>query len=125
MPKESIETLGGVPLEVTIKPLIDVLISFKTEPVTSYPIVTWLKGGVAYRQLQLDHESVNDLNEFSLEIQVGFGYRINEQATFNIGYQAILGKQTIISVDAQTETGVLRYLPAQHAILIGFSFGFM
>jgi hypothetical protein len=125
LPKESIDTLGGVPLEVKIKPLLDVLVSFKTEPLTSFPIVAWLKGGAAYRQLQLDHESVNDLNEFSPEIQMGFGYRINELATFNIGYQIIWSKQTMLNVNPQAETGVLHYIPTQQSLLIGFSFNFL
>ena len=125
LPKESIDALGGVPIEAKMKPLLDVMIGLKSEPLTRFPIVIWLKGGVAYRQLQLDHESVNDLNEFSPEIQVGFGCRINEQATFNLGYQTIGGKQTNLTIQPLTETGIIRYIPTQQAVLIGFSFNFL
>lgn len=125
LPKASIDVLGGVPIEAKLKPFLDVLLSLKTEPLGSIPIIGWLKGGVAYRQLQVDRVSVNDLNELSPEIQVGFGYRINEQTTINLGYQAIFGKQSTLTVNPSTETGVMQYIPGQQALLIGFSFNFM
>lgn len=125
LPKEAIDVLGGVPIEAKIKPFLDVLLSFKTEPLGTTPMVAWFKGGAAYRQLQVDRNSVNNLNGFSPEIQVGLGYRVNEQVTFNVGYQRIFGGQPTLYVDPLTETGQLRTLPGQQAILIGFSFQFM
>lgn len=125
LPKESIDVLGGVAIEAEMKPLLDVLIGLKMEPMTSLSIVAWLKGGVAYRQLQVDHNEVNHLTGFSPEIQVGLGYRINEHSTFNIGYQNIWGKKPELTVNPQTETGILRNIPAQQAVLIGFSYNFL
>ncbi|EHL29744.1 hypothetical protein [Legionella drancourtii] len=125
LPKESIDVLGGVPIEAEMKPLLDLLFGLKTEPMTSLPIVAWLKGGVAYRQLQVDHIEVNHLTGFSPEIQVGLGYRANEHTIFNIGYQSIWGKKSELTVNPQTETGILRYIPAQQAVLIGFSYNFL
>lgn len=121
VPKESIDALGGVPIEAKMKPMLDVMIGFKTEPLIPFPIIAWLKGGVAYRQLQLDHESVNELQGYSPEIQAGMGYRINEHATFNIGYQIIWGNNPILTLNPQNETGVLHYLPSQQAIVIGIT----
>jgi hypothetical protein len=125
LPQESIDVLGGVPIEAEMKPLLDVLMGLKTQPMTGLPIVVWLKGGVSYRQLQIDHLEVNHLTGFSPEIQVGLGYRINEHTTFNMGYQRIWGKQSELTVNPQTETGILRYIPAQQAVLIGFSYSFL
>ena len=125
LPKESIDILGGVPIDAEIKPMLDILIGVKTESLGGIPIVAWLKGGAAYRQLRVDRPEVNNLNEYSPEIQVGFGYRINEQTTVNIGYQTIWGKNSALTVNPQTETGVLRYIPAQQAVLVGLSFKFL
>lgn len=113
--------LGGVPIEAEIKPMLDVLIGVKTEPLGYIPVFTWLKGGMAYRQLRTDRIEVNSLNELTPEIQIGLGYRINEQTTFNIGYQTIWGKNPELTVDSNNETGLLRYIPKQQAILMGIT----
>ena len=125
LPKESIDVLGGVPISAEMKPLLDVLIGLKSEPMGSVPLVAWMKGGMALRQLQVDRVEVNDVRAFSPELQLGLGYRINERATVTIGYQTIWGKQPELTVNPQTETGVLRYIPTQQAVLIGFSFNFL
>lgn len=122
--KESIDVLGGVPISAQIKPLLDVLIGLETEPMGGFPLIAWMKGGVAFRQLQVDRVEVNDVQAYSPEIQAGFGYRINEQATITMGYQTIWGKKPILTVNSETETGVLHHIPAQQAVLIGFSFNF-
>ncbi len=122
--KESIDVLGGVPISAQIKPLLDVLISLKTEPVGGFPLIAWMTGGVAFRQLQVDRVEVNDVQTYSPEIVAGFGYRINEQATITIGYQTIWGKKPELTVFPESETGVLHHIPAQQAVLIGCSFNF-
>ncbi|MBA2710110.1 MAG: hypothetical protein H0U57_05925 [Tatlockia sp.] len=124
LPEESIELLGGLPIEAEMKPLLDVLISLKTKPFPGTPVITWLKGGGTYRKLQLDRLSVNHLAGFSPEIQLGIGYQINEHATINLGYQRIWGKQPKLTVDAESGTGVLCNLPEQKAVMIGVSYNF-
>ncbi|MBA2711023.1 MAG: hypothetical protein H0U57_10585 [Tatlockia sp.] len=124
LPEESIELLGGVPFEAEIKPLLDVLMSFKTKPFPGTPVITWLKGGGAYRKLQVDRLSVNHLAGFSPEIQIGLGYQVNEQATINLSYQRIWGKEPKITVDAESKTGVLCNIPEQRTLMIGLSFNF-
>ncbi len=125
LPKDSIDVLGGVPISAQMKPLLDVLIGFKTEPLGSFPLIAWMKGGVAFRQLQVDRIEVNDVQAYSPEIQAGLGYRINEHATITMGYQTIWGKKPILTVNSETETGVLHHIPAQQAVLIGCSFNFI
>ncbi|MBA2651647.1 MAG: hypothetical protein H0U73_05200 [Tatlockia sp.] len=124
LPEESIEVLGGVPLKAEIKPLLDGLIGLKTRPFPGLPLITWLKGGVAYRQLQVDQLEVNHLKGFSPEIQIGLGYQINENASINLGYQKIWGKNPELIVDPETRTGILRNLPEQQALMLGVSFNF-
>lgn len=124
LPKEAIDVLGGVPITAQMKPLLDVLIGFKTEPMRGFPLIVWMKGGVAFRQLQVDRIEVNDVQAYSPEIQAGLGYRINEQATITMGYQTIWGKKPVLTVNPETETGVLHHIPAQQAVLIGCLFNF-
>lgn len=124
LPKDAIDILGGMPIQASMKPLLDLMLNVKAEPLAYFPMVVWLKSGVAWRNLQLDRTSVPDLNEFSPEIQLGFGYRINKQAAVNMGYQYILGKKPELTVDPFMATGVLHNIPSQQAVTIGFSFNF-
>lgn len=123
LPKESIDVLGGLPIDAKMKPMLDILISANILP-WSNPFMMWLKGGIAYRELQLDRDSVPDLSQFSPEIQVGFGYQINQQAAIKLGYQYIFGKKSILTVNPLAEEGVLHNIPMQQAGMIGVSFNF-
>jgi hypothetical protein len=125
LPKESIDALGGVLLHAEIKPFLDVLIGVKTQPIVILPFVGWIKGGVAYRKLQVDRMEVNDLESIAPEMQLGFGYRINVQTTVTLGYQAIWGMKPELTVNPEREVGLLRYIPGQQAVMIGFSFDFL
>jgi hypothetical protein len=124
-PKEEINILGGVPIEIQVKPILDALIGFGTKPMGNAPINAWFKGGIAYRTLQADRESVNDINQFSPEIQVGVGYAINKCTSLNLGYQTILGKQPKLEINTQNETGSLHNIPLQQAVLLSVSYHFM
>lgn len=122
--KESIDVLGGVPIEAQMKPMLDILLGFNTKSLGNSPFSAWLKGGMAYRTLQVDRESVNGVSDYSPEIQVGVGYTINERASINLGYQIIWGKQPLLRIDKGSETGVLSSMPTQSAVMIGFSYKF-
>lgn len=123
-PKEDIDALGGVPIDIELSPMLDFLVSFRTETFQEIPVFTWLKAGVMYRQMKVDRPSVNNLNDFSPEIQAGFGYRINEYATVNLGYQYIWGNKPSLTINPVEETGVLQHIPSQQALMLGFSFNF-
>lgn len=124
LPKESIDAMGGVPIQATMKPLLDVLLGFNAEPLDNFPLRLWLKGGAAYRSLQLDRTSVADLAGFAPEMQAGISYPINEQTFFNIGYQRIWGKKPELTINTLTETGTLHNIPSQQAVMLGFTFNF-
>lgn len=124
-PKEDISALGGIPIEIQVKPILDALIGFDTKSMGHTPINTWFKGGVAYRTLQADRESVNDINQFSPEIQVGVGYAINKYTSLNLVYQTILGKQPKLEINTQNETGSLHNIPLQQAVLLSVSYRFI
>lgn len=124
LPKESIDVLGGLPIDAKMKPMLDILISAKVLPWSNSPMMMWLKGGITYRQLQLDRDSVPDLSQFSPEIQAGLGYQINQQAAIKLGYQYIFGKQSELIVNPLAEEGVLHHIPMQQALMLGVSFNF-
>lgn len=122
--KEAIDGLGGVPIEAQIKPLLDLLVGVNLQPLKDLPLTVFVKGGTAYRQLQVDHDSVNALSAFSPEIQAGLGYRINDKTRINLSYQSIFGDKPSLTVNPLTETGILQNLPSQQAVMIGFTFNF-
>lgn len=124
IPKDEIDNLGGVPINVEIKPSLDMLLGLTVQPISTIPLVAWVKSGAIYRKLRTDRVEVNSLRAWSPEVQVGIGYRVNERATITLGYQAILSKQLELSVNSQTETAVLKNFPAQRALIFGVSFRF-
>lgn len=125
LPKESIDSLGGVPIEVTMKPFLDVLAGLNLKPSSNVPMNLWLKGGAAFRMMQVDREEVNDLSQISPELQVGLGYEISRQATINLGYQVIWGQKPKLEVNLQNETAILQHIPMQQAVMLGFSYKFI
>jgi hypothetical protein len=123
-PKESIDALGGVPIEVTIQPFLDVLGGLKVKPWTNLPMELWFKGGLAYRMMQTDRDEVNDISEVDPELQVGLGYHLTKQATLTLGYQIIFGKKPQLTIKPENESGYLHHVPQQQAFLLGFSYKF-
>ncbi|HHX8430835.1 TPA: hypothetical protein ACVO1V_002938 [Legionella pneumophila] len=122
LPKKTVDVLGGVPVVGTAKPLIDALITVKTPPLSStIPLFLEAKGGVAYRQLQMDRETMNDRSQFSPELQVGLGYTVREHLNVNLMVQYVLGKNPDVTVDAVTERGWVANIPTQKAILLGLT----
>jgi hypothetical protein len=123
LPEESIDALGGMPVEATMKPMLDMLLGFQTH-LASLPVSVSLKGGVAYRSMRLDRTSVPGLSGFSPEVQTSLGYAINEKTSINLSYQYVSGKKPELTINPLTETGVLRNMPLQQAFMLGFSYQF-
>ena len=122
VPKKTIDVLGGVPVVGTAKPLLDALITVKTPPLSStIPLFVEAKGGVAYRQLQMDRETMNDRSQFAPELQAGLGYTVREHLNVNLMVQYVRGKNPDVAVDASTERGWIANIPTQKAILLGLT----
>lgn len=122
--KSKVFALGGVPIEVKFNPLVDILPGIRTNVLEDLPLFLWIKGGVAYRQLKIDRDTVNSLRKISPEILTGIGYVINERAALNLEYQYIWGGKPRLAVNPLNETGILKNIPSQQAIMLGFSFNF-
>lgn len=119
IPSESLETLGGVPVVGTVKPMLDGLLTL-TMPIDSGgSMYTILKGGASYRQLQMDRETVNDLARFNPEFQAGISYSVNNFLQASLIYQRVFGKNINFQVDETTERGTIANIPTQDALFFG------
>lgn len=123
LPHETVSILGGVPVEGATKPLLDLLVTAKTPHLNSaVPLYGLIKGGVAYRQLEIDRETVNDLTKIAPEVQAGIGYKVSKHLDVGLMVQYVAGKNPNVQADALTETGKIANIPTQQAVLLGLTF---
>ncbi len=122
--QDSIDLLGGIPVEVQLKPMLDLLINVKTEPFESIPLFTWAKGGLVYQQLHIDRNFITGVKKIAPELFAGVGYELTEHAAIRLGYQYIGGSKPQLSINSDLETAVIRNIPARQAVLVGFSLNF-
>lgn len=120
IPQETLDVLGGLPLTGIAKPVIDVLLT-STIPLGTRSTFVLLKGGVAYRQLQMDRASVKNLNRLSFEGQLGAGFFINDHTSLSLSWQRIAGGNPSFRVHEDTETGTVATISTQQALLLGIS----
>lgn len=121
--KETIDILGGVGIEGQIKPIIDVLLTAQSPTLSpSFPLYASAKAGMAYRQLQMDRESLNDISQTKPEFQVGLGYRLNPHLDISVMYQYMVGANPKIHADPLTESGLVSHIPAQQAVFLGLTY---
>lgn len=123
-PQDEIDFLGGLPIEVQLKPMLDLLINVKTEPFESIPVFTWAKGGIVYQQLHIDRNYIGGVKKFAPEFFAGIGYELTEHAAIRLGYQYVGGSKPQLSINPDLQTGVIRNIPARQAVFLGFSLNF-
>jgi hypothetical protein len=121
VPKESLDLLGGEPVSVLVKPMLDMLISMQVTPFEDVGFFSFIKGGMAYRQLQVDRNEVNDLSQISPELQAGLGYKINDYLAIHIEYQHVFGGDPYYQVNEFTQTATIANIPTQKAVLLGLT----
>lgn len=121
LPKSTLDLLGGEPVSVMVKPMIDLLGTLQVTPFDDFGLFGVLKGGVAFRQLQVNRNEVNDLSKTSPEFQAGLGYKINDNMAFHINYQQILGGNPNYQINPFTETATISNIPGQKTILFGLN----
>jgi hypothetical protein len=117
--------LGGLPVQVTLKPFVDLLVTVKGQITDRFPLIAFLKGGIAYRQMQLnDRISSKDyLSQVNGELQAGLGYKLTEYATLTAFYQGIYSKSSAgVSVDPTGEFTYINQIPTQQAGFVGIEY---
>lgn len=130
VPQETLDLFGGgsygLPIQTTIKPMLDLLFTIRTNTLENAPLFMQLKVGGMYRQWQFDdRDTINTLSQIAPELQFGLGYLINERAFASLYYQGVYGGSPDLVVDASDlshVTGRVNNIPSQNAIFLGLSF---
>lgn len=122
--QESLEELGALlPVQTTIKPILDLLATATFFPLGSKPVFGVVKGGIAYRRMQInDRVTFNDLSEVAFEVQAGIGMNITDRASLSLNYQGILDGRTRYTINTTTFTGDISNIPGQNGILLSLSY---
>lgn len=118
-----LDELGGLPIQSTLKPMLDLLITLRTVPLEKTPMFGQLKGGLAYRHWQFDdRSSINDLSQLAGEVQAGLGAPISERINLAILYQGIFGGNPNFSVNVLEGMGHVDSIPIQQGVLLSLLF---
>jgi hypothetical protein len=121
IPYETLAVLEWLPVQTTLGPMLDLLITAKSDPLYGSSFFAQLKGGVAYRNWRIRREPVNDLSQLAGEIQAGFGYPITALASLNLLYQGVFGSDPNFKLNIYSKTGHISSIPPLHAVLLGLS----
>lgn len=122
VPEETLRRLKWLPLRSTLSPMLDFLITAKSDPLWDSSFFAQLKGGVAYRSLQIKQTQFESLSQLAGEIQAGFGIPINALAELNLLYQGVYGSYSTVYINTLTQTATVSNIPSLHSILLGLSF---
>lgn len=118
IPPNTLDIFGDV-VRTTVKPMLDFLITANTTPITESLLFTQFKGGIAYRQWQIE-SWVGNRSELSGEVQAGFGYPLTEVTSLNLLYQGIFGGTPKFNPTIINESHFSN-IPIQHGVLLGLS----
>lgn len=120
VPQVLLDELGGLPIQSTLNPMLDLLATVKTAPLGASSMYGQLKGGIAYRRWQFDNrDSINDLSQVAGEVQAGLGYAISSHADLNLSYQGVFGGNPNFTVNTINQTGHVNTIPMQNGVLLG------
>lgn len=121
IPYETLAVLEWLPVQTTLGPMLDLLFTAKSDPLFGSSFFALLKGGIAYRYLQVERKPIKELSQLAGEFQAGFGYPITALANLNLLYQGVYGNDPFVKVYSATKTASISNIPILHAVLLGFS----
>lgn len=121
IPQETLNLLQWFPIETTLAPTLDLLITSKTDPLFNSAFFAQLKGGVAYRHWKINHIPVNEISQIAGELQAGLGYPITALASLNLLYQGVYGNTPNYQLNTYSKREYLTNIPTLHAVLLGLS----
>ncbi len=119
-----ITTAGGLPIQSTLKPFVDFLLTARGKILPNAPLYAMLKGGIAYRQLTLDDRtsSQDGLRQVNGEFQAGLAYSLTDRATVTAFYQGIYaGNNAGLNLDSAGNVTISR-IPTQQAGFLGVEY---
>lgn len=113
--------------QATLKPFLDLLLTVKGPFYSDNPFYYILKGGIAYRQLQLEDRTStygDALNKVAGEFQAGLGVNITEHVSFNAFYQGIYSNNNAgVYLDSAGNTPIAN-IPTQQGGFLGVEYSF-
>ena len=119
---DSIENeLGGLPVDSTIKPSLDLLLTAKVYPLTKRIFFTQIKAGAISRRWQFTRGSVNDVSKVNPEIQIGIGYDVNRVASVSLSYQGIFGNNPDFKIVTEDCLAHVSGIPGENSVILGLS----
>lgn len=120
-PQSALDDLNGLPIDSTVKPMLDLMATIKTDVMNKMPIYGQLKGGIAYRRWQFDGVVVSNKSQIAGEVQAGFGYKISESLSLDILYQGVFGGATNLQVNSDLFIASVSNIPIEQAALLGLT----
>ena len=121
IPQETLSLLQWIPLQTTLAPTLDLLITSKTDPLFNSDFYAQLKGGFAYRHWKIDRVPINEISQIAGELQAGFGYPLTALASLSLLYQGVFGNSPNFQVATYSQKEYLTNIPTLHAVLLGLS----
>lgn len=122
IPEATLDEIGGVPVTVSVKPLLDILATWRFTPVSTTAMFGEIKLGAAYRRMDvLIRQTVNNKSQFAGEVQAGIGLAISHVAKLSLLYQGIYGANLNFQANAATETGLISNIPIQNGVLLSLN----
>lgn len=113
--------LGGVAVQTTITPMVDLLLTARKKLSESSKFSSYFKAGVAYRTMHFDRDTMNDLRKINPEVQVGVSMSLTSNACLSLGYQGVLSKNINLTTTT-TGTGNVKNIPAVHGALMSVTY---
>lgn len=121
-----IDDAGGLLVQSTLKPLVDFLATVHGRFQPDSPLSYILKGGIAYRQLDLnDRSSSQDsLSKVNGEFQAGLGYNLTPHVMLSAFYQGIYSNNNVGAALNSVGDVTIANIPTQQAGFLGVDYSF-
>lgn len=115
--QDQLNALGGLPIQTTLKPIMDLLATLKIK--TGKFLFLDTRFGAAYRSWQInDRETVNNVNDIRPELEVGLGSKINQRFDLSLLYQTIFSSPYSFTVDPVEGIAHVNNIPQQSGVLL-------
>ncbi len=119
----TLDLLGGMPIQLNVKPTLDLLAAATVQATDELPAFGVLKAGIAYRRLQInDRVTVNDLSQVAFDMQAGIGMDVSEHGKLSLVYQGIFGGNPNFTVNTAAATGHIAAIAIQNGVLLNLAF---
>ncbi len=119
----TLNIMGGLPIQTTVKPMLDLLVTATWQPLQRAPVFAIIKGGIAYRRMQVnDRVTVNDLSEVAFEAQAGLGVHVIDAVNLSLTYQGIFDGNLEYTVNDSLLIAHQHHIPNQNGVLLNISY---